>query len=62
MTTTTCIYWIPIKNIQLKIYYKQIDTWEMYITKKVKNFKKLNNIKNDSTIHTTCTMNISQII
>ena len=34
----------------------------MHVTKKVKNFKKLKNIKNVSMAHTTCTGNISQIL
>ena len=33
----------------------------MYITKKGKNFKNLKIIKNVSTTHTACTVNISQI-
>ena len=42
---TASIYWITINTIQLKLYYKKINAWEMYITKKFKNSKSLKNMK-----------------
>ena len=48
--------------MQLKLYYNKLSPSEMDITKKVKNFKKLENKKkNISAARTTCTVNISQI-
>ena len=48
--------------MQLKLFYNKLSASEMDITKKVKNFKKLENKKkNISAACTTCTVNISQI-
>ena len=48
--------------MQLKLFYNKLSASEMDITKKVKNFKKLEKKKkNISAARTTCTVNISQI-